>query len=54
MAKHKNKDAAKRREMKKRRKAIKKKVQVRSKTIRNISTEDVPTRKLSEVVLDYA
>ncbi len=54
MAKHKNKDAAKRREMKKRRKAIKKKVQVRSKTVRNIPTEYVPTSKLSEVVLDYA
>ena len=54
MAKHKNKDAAKRREAKKRRKAIQRKGQVHSKTVRSIPVEYISTNKLSGVVLDYA
>jgi hypothetical protein len=58
MAKRKNRAIAKRREVKKRRKAIVRKAQVRTATLRNIQT-DFPTEyifanKLSEVILDYA
>ena len=58
MAQRKNKDAAKRREAKKAKKAIKRKAQVRTTTLQNIQTEYeteyVSASKLSEVILDYA
>ena len=62
MGKRKNKDAANRRAAKKHRKAIKRKAQVSTATLRNIQTEYpteypadyVSANKLSEVILDYA
>ena len=58
MAKRKNKDAAKRREAKRREKAITRKAKSRASTQRNIQpeyfVESVPVRKISEVVIDYA
>ena len=58
MSNRKNKDAANRREAKKRRKAIKRKAQASTATLRNIQTdyptEYVSANKLSEVILDYA
>jgi len=58
VAKRKNKDAANRRAAKKRRKAIKRKAQVSTATLRNIQTEYpteyVSANKLSAVILEYA
>jgi hypothetical protein len=58
VGKRKNKDAANRREVKKRRKAIKRKAQASTATLRNIQTEypteNVSANKLSEVILEYA
>jgi hypothetical protein len=58
VAKRKNKDAAKHREAKKRRKAIQRKAQVSTATLRNIQTdyptEYVSANKLSAVILEYA
>ena len=62
MSKRKNKDAVNRRAAKKSRKAIKRKAQVSTATLRNIQTEYpieypaeyVSANKLSEVILEYA
>jgi peptide methionine sulfoxide reductase MsrA len=58
VVKRKNIDAANRREAKKRRKAIKRKAQASTATLRNIQTEYpteyVSANKISEVILEYA
>lgn len=57
MIKHKNKDVAKRREARKRNKAVKRKTQVRAASRRHIETEyplEYYGPKLSETIIDYA
>ena len=58
MSNRKNKDAANRREAKKRRKAIKRKAQASNATLSSIQadypTEYVSANKLSEIILEYA